>query len=186
MELLGGFQLEARDLQHGPRVVGRTRRSSDIDGDADVAADRAWEIRPSEDLAEQRGGGRLAVRPVMATILPLRNRAASSISPITGGQARAPAPAAAYPRHAGADHDQVLAAEGPLAVAAGLDRDAFVEQRRDLFAQAAPALRIRDGDLRASRLQEQRRRQPGLPRPTTRTLFAFRSIMRSSVLGSSF
>ncbi len=38
-------------------------------------------------------------------------------------------------RHAGADDDQVLAAEGEQAVAAGLDHDALFEQGGNLLGQ---------------------------------------------------
>ena len=86
--------------------------------------------------------------PVMATIGPGRNCAASSISPITVSPKRTRLhQRRRIDRNARADHDQVLSAKGALAVAAGFDRDAMVEQHRDFVAQFVAALGVGDGDL---------------------------------------
>ena len=78
----------------------------------------------------------LPFEPVMATMFLGRNWAASSISPITGSPTAAGLhQGRGVHRNAGADHDQILPAESTLAVAAGFDRDAVIEQHRNFFAQ---------------------------------------------------
>ena len=57
-------------------------------------------------------------------------------------------------RHAGADHDQILSAKRAVAVAAGLNRDAVIEQHRDFVAQFVAALGVGNGDPRPVRLQK--------------------------------
>ena len=105
----------------------------------------------------------LPFEPVMATMFLGRNCEASSISPITGS----PSGAGLHQRrrvhrNAGADHDQVLSAKSALAVSAGFDRDAVIEQDRNFFAQLVLRLGVGDRDLRASRLQKQSRGHAGL------------------------
>ena len=56
--------------------------------------------------------------------------------------------------NAGADDDQVLSAEGALAMAAGFDGDAMIEQNWDLFAQLVRRLGIGDGDASAALFEE--------------------------------
>ncbi len=76
-------------------------------------------------------------------------------------------------RHAGADHDQVLAAEGEQAVAAGLHHDALFEQGGNLLGQRLGAAHVGDRHLRAAAAQKQRRRQPGFSQSHDQNLFAF-------------
>ena len=103
----------------------------------------------------------LPLEPVMARILPLRKRAASSSSPITGqAEALGLHQFGRIQRHAGAHHDQVLAAEGQQAVAAGLHHDPLFEQRRNLLGQRLGRAHIGDRHLRALAAQKQSRRQP--------------------------
>jgi hypothetical protein len=118
----------------------------------------------------------LPFEPVMASVLPLRKRAASSSSPMTGR------PKALHlrqlrriQRHAGADDDQILAAEGQQAVAAGLDHDALSSSAGISLASAGAA-HVGDRNLRAALAQKQRRRQAGFAQPTTRTFLPFSSI----------
>src|SRR5260370_8951528 len=54
----------------------------------------------------------------------------------------------------GADNDHILSAEGALAVAAGLDGKAAVEQLRNFLAELGFGLGIRDRDLRTARPHE--------------------------------
>ena len=64
----------------------------------------------------------LPFEPVMATMLPFRKRAASSTSPMTGmPQLARLHQLRNIERHARADDDQVLIAEGALAVLSGFD-----------------------------------------------------------------
>ena len=76
-------------------------------------------------------------------------------------------------RHAGADHDQVLAAEGEQAVAAGFDHDALFEQRGNVLGQGFGAAHVGDRDLRAAAAQKQGRRQPGFAQAHDQNFFAF-------------
>ena len=58
-------------------------------------------------------------------------------------------------RHAGADDDEVLAAEGEQAVTAGFDVDAFVEQGGNVFGERFGAANVGDGDLGSATAQKQ-------------------------------
>src|SRR5260370_9457521 len=49
-------------------------------------------------------------------------------------------------RHAGADHDQVLSAEGALTVASGLDRNATVDQLGNPLTNLGLGLAVRPPD----------------------------------------
>ena len=81
----------------------------------------------------------LPLEPVMATIFPWRKRAVNSISPMTGmPRRRACCSGADVAGNAGADHNQVLIAEGALAVLAGFYRNAAVEQRGNFVCEADP------------------------------------------------
>jgi hypothetical protein len=57
-------------------------------------------------------------------------------------------------RNAGADDDQVLLAEGSLAVLSGFNGDTLVEQRRNLRPELLLRFLVGDGDARASRLEK--------------------------------
>ena len=77
--------------------------------------------------------------PVIATMRPLSQRDASSISPITGTPAcRAAATCGCSERNAGAQHEQVGAVEGFRPMLAKLERDAGPAELR-LVLGAAPA-----------------------------------------------
>ena len=56
--------------------------------------------------------------------------------------------------NARAHHDQILPAKGTLAVAAGFDGDAVIEQQRDFCAEAGRSLAVGNRDARATRLQK--------------------------------
>jgi len=76
-------------------------------------------------------------------------------------------------RHAGTDHDKVLAAEGEQAVAAGLHHDALFEEGRNILGERLGAAYVGDGDLRAAMAQKQGRRQTGFPQSHDQNLLAF-------------
>jgi len=57
-------------------------------------------------------------------------------------------------RHAGADDDQILPAKGEEAVATGLDRNALLDERGNVFAKRLGAANVRNGDLRAAAAQK--------------------------------
>ena len=109
----------------------------------------------------------------MATICPFRNRAASSTSPITG----IPRPRVHQLRniegHARADDDQVLIAEGALAVLAGLDADAVIEQHGNFLAQLLVRLGVGDSDPGAALRQKQSTGHAGLAQSDHQHAFVF-------------
>ena len=76
-------------------------------------------------------------------------------------------------RHARADDDEVLIAEGALAVLAGFDADAVIEQHRNFLAQKLRGLGVGDGNVRAARLQEQSAGHAGLAQSDHQHAFAF-------------
>ena len=168
------LQLEAGDFEDGPGVVGAVVDEGD-DGDADVAADERGQAGLRRGF--RRSGVVVVVlplEPVMATILPLRKRAASSSSPMIGQAEVAHLHQfRGVERHAGADHDQVLAAEGQQAVTAGFDHDALFEQGGNLFGQRLGAAHVGDGDLCALPAQKQRGGQAGLAQADDQYFFAF-------------
>ena len=122
---------------------------------------------------------------VVVVVLPLpgdcddwpgRNCAASSISPITGS----PKSARLFQLrrvegNARADYDQILAAEGTVAVTSGFDCDPVVKQEQDLIAQLGLGLGIGNGDRAPRDLRNNADATPDLPRPTTRTRLFLRS-----------
>ena len=116
----------------------------------------------------------------MARILAFRKRAASSTSPMIGmPKVRASSISGVFGRDAGADDDQVLAAEGEQAVAAGFDIDARVEQRRDVPSQRLSAAQVRNRDLRPTPPQKECRCKTRTPNPTTRTFLPLSSTRES-------
>ena len=89
----------------------------------------------------------------MAAIGPGRNCAASSISPITfSPRLRAWTSCGASIGDAGADDDQILLAEGAVAVAAGFDGDAVFEEEENFLAEFGFGLGVGDGDAGATGL----------------------------------
>ena len=65
--------------------------------------------------------------------------------------------------HAGAEHDQVLAAEGGVPMATGFDIHAGIEQGRDMLRQRLCAAQVRDRDLRPAPPEEECRRKTQTP-----------------------
>jgi hypothetical protein len=173
MELLGGFELEAGDLEDGPGV-GRAFGDELDDGEADVAADEGGKAGLPEDFADQRGGGGFAVGAGDGEGAALE---------VAGGEFEFADDGAAevaglhqlggIEGDAGADDDEVLAAEGEQAVAAGFDVDAFVEQRGDVVGESLGGAHVGDGDLGALAAQEQGRGQAGFAESDDENFFAF-------------
>ena len=79
--------------------------------------------------------------------------------------------------NAGADHDEVLAAKGQQPVTAGLDVDAFFEQRGNVFGQRFGAANVGDRNLGAATAQKNAAARPDFPSPTTRTFLPLSSII---------
>ena len=78
-----------------------------------------------------------------------------------------------FERHAGAHDDEVLAAEGKQAVAAGFDVDAFVEQGGDVFGERFGAADVGDGDLGSPAAQKHGGGEPGFSESDDQNFFAF-------------
>ena len=87
-------------------------------------------------------------------------------------------------RHTGADHDQVLAAEGTLAVAASFHRDSMVEQDWDFIAELVGRLRVRNRHPGTALFQKESRSHARLPEAYHQHAFVF-EIHESSVLPRS-
>ena len=152
---LDRLQLETRYLEHhdgvGLRLLdqGNCRR-------ADIAADRSREAARRDNFTRQSRGRCLSVRPgdsddVLGQKLGCQlNLTDHGLAHRAGLHQRR-----RIHRNAGADHDEILPAEGAFTVSAGFDRDAVIEQHRNFFSELILRLGIRNRDLRASRLQEQ-------------------------------
>ncbi len=173
MEFFGGFELEAGDFEDVPGGVRRFFDKGD-DGDADVAADLRGEAGFLEDFAEERGGGGFAVGAGDGEDLAFEE---------AGGKFQFADDGAAeiaglhefrcVERHAGADDDDVLAAEGEQAVAAGFDVDALVEEGGNVFGEGFSAADVRDGDLGSLTAQEECGGKAGFAESDDENFFAF-------------
>jgi len=154
VELIGGFELEAGDLEDVDRLGGGFGDELD-DGQADVAADLGGDTGFAEDLAEEGGGGGLAVGAGDGDDAALEE-AAGELELAHDGEAVADdlGDFGGVERNAGRDDDEVLAAEGEQAVTAGFDHDAGVEQRGDLASESDGGTGVRDGDAGAEGAQE--------------------------------
>ena len=173
MELLSGFQLEARYLEYRPAFVGAIVDERH-NRDADVAANQGGQVASVENLAEQRGGGgfaigagdgeRMALEKTRGKLQFADDRQAEVLDLHQLGSVK---------RHAGADHDQVLAAEGEQAVAAGFDHDARFHEGRDLLGQRLGAPHIGDSHVCAAPAEKQRCRETGFSQSNNQNFFAF-------------
>jgi hypothetical protein len=76
-------------------------------------------------------------------------------------------------RDAGADDDEVLAAEGEQAVAAGFDHDAVFEEGGDFLGQGGGGAHVGDGDLGAAMAQKQGRGETGFAQAYDQNFLAF-------------
>ncbi len=121
------------------------------DGDADVAADEGGQAGGGEDFADQRGGGGFAVGAGDGEGVAFEEaRGEFELADDGAAEVAGLHQLGCVERDAGADDDEVLAAEGEQAVAAGLDVDAFIEQRGNVFGEGFGAAHVGDGDLRAA------------------------------------
>ncbi len=116
----------------------------------------------------------LPLEPVMATILPCEEaRRQLDFADDRNAEAARVLQRADVAGDSGADHNQILIAEGALAVLAGFHRNAAVEQRRNFSRELILALGIADGDARAARLQKERRGHARLAQSNHQNPFAF-------------
>ena len=152
---LDRLQLEARYLEDHNRVRLRGPDQGDRRR-ANIAADRCGKASSRDDFTRQSCGRGLSVGTCYGDDVPgqkLRRQLNLADHELTHSaglhQGRG------IHGDAGADHDEILSAEGAFAVSAGFDRDAVIEQDRNLFAQLVLRLGVRNRDFRPSRLQEQ-------------------------------
>ena len=75
--------------------------------------------------------------------------------------------------NARADDDEVLTAERTLAVTSGLNRDAVIEEYRDLFTELVGGLRVGDRNPGAVLFQEKRGGHTRLTEPDHQHAFVF-------------
>ena len=78
--------------------------------------------------------------------------------------------------HARANHDQILIAEGAVAVAAGFDRDAVLEEQENPLRSSASGFESETVTRAPRDFRKRAEATPDLPRPTTRTRLSLRSI----------
>ena len=144
------------------------------DRNADVAADQGGHSGLFEDFAEQRGGGGFAVGAGDGQDFAFEE-AGGQFEFADDGEAEVAhlGQFGCVERNAGADDDQVLAAEGEQAVAAGFDVDALFEQGGNVFGEGFGAADVGDGDLGAAAAQKQGRGQAGFTQADDQYLFAF-------------
>ena len=144
------------------------------DGHADVAADQRGQAGSCEDFADESGGGGFAVGAGDGEDVAFEE-ARGEFELADDGQAEGfdLHQLGRVERNAGADDDEVLAAEGEQAVAAGLDHDAFFEQGGNVFGEGLGAAHVGDGDLGAAVAQKQGRGKAGLAQPHDQNFFAF-------------
>ena len=173
VELLSRFELEAGDFEDGPGGVGGFVDEGD-DGHADVAADEGGNAGLLQDFAEQRGGGGLAVGAGDGEDLALEE-AGGEFEFADDGAAEAFGlhEFGRVERDAGADDDEVLAAEGEQAVAAGFDVDALFKQGGNVFGEGLGAADVGDGDLGSAAAQKEGGGQAGFAQSDDENLFAF-------------
>ncbi len=147
-EALDRLQLKAGNLEHHPGI-GRGLLDKTNCGGADVAAHQGFRAAGRDHLAGQAGGRGLAVRTGNGDDLALEEtRRQFDFAYHRRAFAPGPRQLRQVRRHSGADDNEVLVPEGALAVLAGFDRDALVQQRLDLVLKLLLPLGIGDGNAR--------------------------------------
>ncbi len=158
---LDRLQLETRYLQHAPTLFARTlhqfgHRSSDVAPHLDRLP------RPGQHLSAQRRRGRLPVGSRDRDDLPFQKpRRQLHLAHDRDPQPPRLLQPRRITRHPRAHHDQVLHAERPLPVAAGLDRHSRIQQS----SAARPATALPDASPIPSPARPAARRTAPTPRP---------------------
>ena len=170
---VSGFKLEAGNLEHRPAVLAGFVDQGD-DGHADVSANLDAEMRGGEDFSAEAGGGGLAVRAGDGEGLA-DEEARGQFQFADDGQAEIAHlnELGSIERNAGADDDEVLAAEGKQAVASGFDHDALVEQRGNILGERGGTADVGDSHLRTLAPQKERSGEAGFAESDDEYLFAF-------------
>ena len=154
-ESLNRLQLKTGNLEHndGFRLGALRQRNRRR---ANVATDECWETCGRHDFSQERGGRGLAIRSGNRDDRPgqesrrkfdLANHRLAQSARLHQGRR--------VDRDARAHHDQILFTKRAVPVASGFDRNAVIEQSRNLIAQFIAALGVGDRHLRPMRLQEQ-------------------------------
>src|SRR5205807_5089081 len=142
LEFLNGFKLEAGDFQNIEAISGGLPGQRDPRR-ADVAAYQRLVSALGQNLSRQRGGGGLSVGAGNGNDAAFKKAARQfNLANDRYTQSARLLKLGLVGRDTGADHDQVLIAEGALAVAAGLDRDAPIQQERNFILQLGFSLGI--------------------------------------------
>ena len=184
VELLSGFKLEAGDLENRPCLAGAGVDKSH-DRDADVAANQRGQAGSREDFAQQRGGGGLAVGAGDGQdMAPEEAGGQLQLADDRQAEALYLLQLGGVQRHAWTDNDQILAAEGQQAVAAGLDHDAGFDQGGNFFGQLIGRAHVGDRHPRAAAAQKQRCRQTGFSQSDNQNFLVFE--FQHQVLTSGF
>ncbi len=173
MKINGRLQLETRNLQHRPSIVARGIHQRN-DRHTDVATHLHRQLCCVKNLAAQGRGRGFAVRArdrqhLAAQIMSRQLQLADNRQPEFPhlGQLRR------IDWNPRTHNDQILPPEGQQAMPARLDRNSFIDQRRDFFGQRLSAAHIRHCHLRAAPTQKQCRRQPRLAEPNNQYFFPF-------------
>lgn len=156
VEAADGFELEGGDFEDVPGAGGAEFDEID-NGEADVATDEGLPLGVGEDMAEQRGGGGFAIGAGDGDDVSLerlggefelaqqRCAEAENLLDLRRGE-----------RDAGGEDDEVLAAEGEHAVAAGFDHHAGFEEGGDFVGEGVGGAGVRDGDTGTTLAEEER------------------------------
>ena len=172
-EGLDRLQLEARNLQHNPGVRRRLLDKGNCRR-ADISPDQRLTSARGDDFAGQRGGGGFAVGAGDGHDLSFEEaRRQLDFSDDRDAETAGVLQRADVAGDSGADHNQILIAEGALAVLAGFHRNATVEQRRNFGRELILALGIADRYPCATRLQKERRGHARLAQSNHQNPFAF-------------
>ena len=149
-ESLNCLQLETRYFQHYDGLGCRPLDQRDGWG-ADVAADHGGESARRYNLTRQRGSRGLAIRTSDGHNF-LRQKSARQFDLADHGFAQGAGLDKRWRihRNPGAHHDEVLSPECTLAVSAGLNRDAMIEQNRNFLPKLLLRLCVRYGYVGAA------------------------------------
>ena len=150
------LQLKARYFKHGPGCRAGLIHKTD-GGRADIAAHQCGEPSGGNNFAGQRGGGGLAVGSGNSDDWAGKKlRGEFDFADYRLSQVARLHQLRRIGRHTGAHDDEVLPTKRAVAVAAGFDRDAMLQQEQDFIAQFGFRLGIRHRDAGAARLQKKR------------------------------
>ena len=176
MKSVNRLQLKAREFEHAPRPRLVFRHIHQLDcRQPDVAANQRRASAGLQDFACQRRSRGLPVRTGDAQNAglqePCRQLHLANDRDVEGTRL---VHLWSIGRDARTEHDQVLAAEGGMPVAAGFDVHTGIQQRRNVLRQCFRAAQVGNRDLRAAPPEEKCRRKPRNSQPDDKDLLAFK------------